>query len=89
MECLKNLLQPLRKVELNSAFRKAVSTTGLATFLAVVRYVTLGNDSPNLSRNGVGRQVVNSPYNFNEMSVKRVLARNIIIVISLRGVVLI
>ena len=31
--------------------------TGLAKFSAVARYVTLGSDSCNLSRNGVARQV--------------------------------
>ena len=34
-----------------------VSGTCLITFLAVARYVTLGNDSCNLFRNGVARQV--------------------------------
>ena len=34
-----------------------VSETCLSTFLAVARYVTLGNDSCNLFRNGVARQV--------------------------------
>ena len=34
------------------------SATGLETLLAVARYVALGNDSCNLSRNGVARQVL-------------------------------
>ena len=55
---LRNSLQPLRKVELSSTFSSAtVSVTGLAMFLTVARYVTLGNDSCNLSRNDFSRQV--------------------------------
>ena len=41
------LVEALRKVELNSTFQQTVFATCLETFLAVARYVTLGNVSYN------------------------------------------
>ena len=45
--------------------QKPVSATGFATFLAVARYVILGNDSCNLSRNALARQVAGKISQFN------------------------
>ena len=44
------------KIRCNRCGKLTVSATGLAMFLAVARYVTLGHDFCTLSRNGVARQ---------------------------------